>query len=304
MGRRNIDIARVLAAMTAIMFFGVWSCVTLFGDTSEITLPGGVKMSFVQIPSGTYQIGNLADQHDKRIHTVTKKKTLLMGTYEVTQEQYKSIAGVNPSYFIASQTDYSSGYSNTASQPAEQVSWFDAVRFCNALSINQGFAPCYSSQSNTSPITDDDILICNWNANGYRLPTDGEWEAACRASGTAVFYWGDDTSEATIKQNAWYEMNCMPGSWTAPHAAKGGTQPVGTKLPNRFGLYDMSGNVLEWCWDMPEPVVAPGRREGSGGVCRGGSWSNSADRCSSSLRTWYPPVLHLRNVGFRLLRTP
>ncbi|MFZ2956576.1 MAG: formylglycine-generating enzyme family protein [Candidatus Ozemobacteraceae bacterium] len=281
------------------------------GPKTVITLPGGMKMNFVEIPDGNFQMGNATgDSDEQSVHHVTIQKAFLMGTCEVTQEQYQSVMKVNPSYFVPTQTAYSSGYSNTASQPVEHVSWYDAVRFCNALSNDQHLTPCYKNQSNITSIDDRDNVTCDWSATGYRLPTEAEWEYACRAGQTTVYFWGDDAEEITMKKYAWYRRNAYDYYWTEPHAEKGGTQPVGMKLPNKFGLYDMSGNVWEWCWDRfgsytSDAASDPrGSESGWSHVYRGGHWISDRNHCRSTNRSGGLPSFHWFCVGFRIVRMP
>jgi len=273
--------------------------------TTEIDLGGGIKMNFAQIPAGTFQMGEVF--YNEPVHQVTISRAFYMGQYEVTQAHYKQLMGTNPSYFTATQT---TGYTNTDNQPVEQVSWFDAVRFCNALSENQGLTPCYTNQSSNTTIADNDTVTCNWSATGYRLPTEAEWEYACRGGTTSTYYWGSDTSETTIKQYAWYQLNSNPSYWTTPHADKGGIQPIGTKLANAFGLYDMLGNVSEWAWDSygsyssNAQIDPKGADSNSSPVYRGGGWGapngnlRSADRIASNRPTDGNAV-----IGFRVCRT-
>gem|GEM_PF-658645 len=289
------------------------------GNPLEITLDAttGLKMRFAQIPANTFTMGCPADEpgrwsSDWLPHQVTLTKGFYMGETEVTQAQYQKIIGTNPSYFIPTQTNYSSGYADTSSQPVETVSWFDSVRFCNALSVQQGLTPCYQNQGNSTTIVDTDTVTCDWAATGYRLPTEAEWEYACRGSptNTTAFYWGSDSTEATMKQYAWYIMNAFDETWTDPHATKGGTQPVRTKLPNVFGLFDMSGNVWEWCNDWWEDQSDRGSQTdprgpsaGSIRVLRGGDWYVVWGYCRSADRNGVVPGVRSYDLGFRLVRT-
>lgn len=274
--------------------------------TTEITLNAqtGLKMYFAEIPAGTFQMGKVGVADP--VHSVTISKAFYMGKHEVTQAQYKEIMGANPSHFTSANS-----YANTDQQPVELVSWYDSVRFSNALSANQSLAPCYTNQSGNTTIADRDTVTCNWSANGYRLPTEAEWELACRGSSTntTTYYWGSDSSEATVKQYAWCSSNAYDSYWTSPHAEKSGTQPVGTKLPNAFGLYDMSGNVWEWCYDSYydySPGAQTDPRGAEGGfncVSRGGCWFSDPYSLGSASRAGGRMTYRSSALGFRLVRT-
>ena len=185
-------------------------------------------------------------------------RSFYMCCHEVTQEEYQAVMGENPSHFKGDK------------RPVEQVSWYDAVAYCNKLSRAEGLTPCYTGYS------------CNFNANGYRLPTGAEWEYAAREgkSHSSYIYSGSDD----IRSVAWYEYN-----------SKNMTHNVMTKAPNRLGLYDMTGNVWEWCWDRYSS-------SSSNRVGRGGSWSLSADYCAVSYRGYYYPDFRYYNLGFRVVR--
>lgn len=156
--------------------------------------------------------------------------------------------------------------------PVDSVSWDDAVSFCNRLSEREDLTPVYRrAGENTETVA---------SADGYRLPTEAEWEYACRAGSTGPRY-------GEIDEIAWYRGN------------SGGTaHPVGRKRPNAWGLYDMLGNVWEWCWDFYDPAVYGEYR-----VLRGGGWFDEHWSCRASVRRRSHPTLRLDDVGFRVARS-
>ena len=220
-------------------------------------------MEFVKIPAGECQMGSeRGDSDEKPVHRVRVPKPLYMQAHEVTQRQWEQVMGNNPSHFKG------------ASRPVEEVSWQDAQEFIRKLCAKEHVAK-----------------------GTYRLPTEAEWEYACRAGSRTRFYSGDD--ESSLGRIAWYSRN-----------SNGQTHEVGQKLANAFGLYDMSGNVREWCQDWYDsgyyaksPPEAPGPGSGSGRVRRGGCWGDLSGRCRSAGRFRYSPGDRNRSMGFRLART-
>ncbi len=228
---------------------------------------GIMHKRMVRIEGRTFTMG------DKETGTVeVKVGDFEMDKYPVTQSLYREIMGKNPSDFEGED------------KPVENVNWFDAVEFCNRLSEEYKLEPAYKRDG-------DDV---EWipNSPGFRLPTEAEWEYACRARTTGERY-------GELDEIAWYNKN-----------SKDSTQPVGQKAENNFGLYDMLGNVWEWCWDWYKegydkgPLENPiGPDKGSGRVVRGGSWIDIAQYCRSAYRNYYSPVNRYSNVGFRLSRS-
>ena len=227
------------------------------------TLPGGIELEMIIIPAGTFTMGSDEYDREKPQHQVNLQEFYL-GKYPVTQEQYQAVMGNNPSNF-----------KDNPKNPVEQVSWDDAQEFCKKL--NQ-------------------LIV----GKDFRLPTEAEWEYACRAGTQTRFYFGDDA--AKLGDYGWYHENS--GSKT---------HPVGQKKPNDWGLYDMSGNVWEWCEDpyhdsyanKPENIKNNGNTiwsssDTSSRLLRGGSWLYDSRNCCSAIRYGYNADVRNINIGFRL----
>ena len=244
-------------------------------------------VGFVRINGGTFTMGSPASEPERAEnegpqHQVTLS-SFYMGKTEVTQKEYQEVMGTNPSFFIED------------SLPVENVSWFDAAAYCNARSEKEGLAPAYT--------IDGETVTWNRNANGYRLPTEAEWEYACRAGTTTPFSTGNNlaTGQANYDGNYPYNNN-DEGEFREK------TTPAGSFAPNPWGLYDMHGNVWEWCWDLygdysDEAQTDPaGAASGADRVGRGGSWFYVASHARSALRGSDNPSFGSNFVGFRLAR--
>jgi formylglycine-generating enzyme required for sulfatase activity len=259
-----------------------WGCGHVSDSTQEslptITTKSGIEM--VLIPAGTFQMGSRSSKEDERpVHTVTID-AFLMDMYEVSQANYERLGLSNLSHFKG------------PTLPMEQVTWAQAAVYCNKRSEAEGLERCYN----------EDTAECNFEANGYRLPTEAEWEYACRAGTEGDYSFPGDTRK--LGEHAWF----------ADNAAKK-THPVGQKKPNPWGLYDMHGNVAEWCNDMFDksyyagsPANNPhGPTEGKQYILRGGSWKSSAEALTSSSRLAENPgfsdaCLARDAIGFRCVR--
>jgi formylglycine-generating enzyme required for sulfatase activity len=229
-------------------------------------------------------------------HSVTLTKSFLMGKYEVTQELFRAVTGI----IFA---DFRAGC-------PQLCNWDYAIAFCNDLSVLEGLTPVYARGGTTNTATWVTFLLpegntANWNAltinssaNGYRLPTEAEWEYACRAGSTTWYNLGDTWDNAW----GWYEGNTA--SWNRP-------RPVGITTPNAWGLYDMHGNVAEWVWDwygtlgtsaVSDPT-GPGPAPGSGRVLRGGGFGSHLPYFDLASESRENSSHYEGHSGFRVART-
>ena len=211
----------------------------------------------VNIPKGSIV---LRDDRIKREWKVDIEPFLL-SKHQVTQQFYFELTQKKPSFFKGDNL------------PVETVSWHESIAFCNLLSELEGMNPCYM-------VSDKNKVTINSEAKGYRLPTEGEWEYACRGGNTGPRY-GD------LDNIAWYKYNTA-----------GQSQPVGEKMPNDWGLHDMLGNVWEWCEDLYDEEVY-----GTYRIFRGGGWSDEARGCLASNRRRSHPTFKIEDLGFRLAKS-
>ena len=232
---------------------------------TELDLGDGVTMKLVLIPAGEFVMGSPENgarrsSSERPQHKVSLTRAFYMGVTEVTQEQYEKLMGKNPSY------------SKGAKNPVERVSWDDASEFCGELSARAGVQ--------------------------VRLPTEAEWEYACRAGSAGKYCFGDD--ESKLGEYAWYYDNAYDVEKRQP-------QQVGGKKPNGWGLYDMHGNVEEWCrdgwgWYTDAPVEDPsGPRAGEDRMLRGGDWILLAKYCRSAERRTCLQSASFWFLGFRVV---
>jgi formylglycine-generating enzyme required for sulfatase activity len=200
-----------------------------------------------------------------------------MSKYEITQKEYEAVIGANPSRFKGPDL------------PVETVTWYEAIEYCNRRSIKEGLTPAYQGSGGS--------VVCDFQANGYRLPTEAEWEYAA-AEGNKAGLTYEYRESNSVEAVGWYNEN-----------SENSTHAVGTKQPNSLGLYDMSGNVWEWCWDWyggysSDSQTDPrGPASGSRRVLRGGSWHSNAQDLRSANRLNYGPLSRSSYLGFRVVRT-
>jgi formylglycine-generating enzyme required for sulfatase activity len=257
--------------ITVSFWLGVAANISSAQPPKEIT--NSIGMMLVLIPKGTFMMGSPEsekgrDKDDETQHEVTISKDYYLGVIEVTQGQYEKVMGTNPSHF---QKQFIRK-SDSSMYPVEQVSWEDAVDFCKKLS---------------------ELPEEKKAGRVYCLPTEAEWVYACRAGSKSAYSFGETSK--SLGDYAWFDRN-----------SKGQTHPVGERKPNAWGLYDMHGNVWEWCSDRygeyPKVAVSDpvGPREGSVRVLRGGSWCDVAASCRSAIRRRYVPSIRGNDLGFRL----
>ena len=250
---------------------------------------------FVLVKGGRFLMGSPESENwrsdDELQHEVTLND-FYISRYEVTQSEYKNLTGDNPSTFHGD------------NKPVENVTWLEAVRFCNAKSISEKLTPVYTIEGNK--------VTWDLSADGYRLPTEAEWEYACRAGTSTPFNLEHSigADEANFYGHYPYEIEenyfSQQKLSTKPGIYRGETVDVGSFTPNKLGLYDMHGNVGEWCWDIygdyKTEINPTGLSTGTRRVNRGGGWNDFAKNMRSAYRAAAPQERKLYNVGFRLAR--
>nr|WP_253722223.1 SUMF1/EgtB/PvdO family nonheme iron enzyme [Treponema sp. OMZ 787] len=278
---------------------------------------GGVSFTMKKIAAVTNgTVGHTDNTGNNAPHTVSLT-AYRIGETEVTQELWQAVMGTNPSFFdnTGNKTVGSNTYDTNITsgevqekRPVEYVNWYQCIAFCNKLSKLCNLDPCYTvtgvnfdtlnfSAIPTSDNSDWNNAVLDMSKNGFRLPTEAEWEWA--AKGGKDYKWAGTNEKAQLVNYAWYNEN----SGNKTHQVK-------MKQPNAYGLYDMSGNVWEWCWDWYSSTTPTGGQDPAGGasgpdrVLRGGCWYYYADYCTVGGRYGSSPVIRDINLGFRLVCLP
>ncbi len=260
-------------------------------DTKEVTT---VKDDMVLIQGGTFTMGSPLDEPERENDEIQHKVTVsdfYMSPTEVSQKEYQSLMGNNPSEY------------NGDDFPVENITWYDAIAYCNALSKSEGLTEAYTVDGNT--------VTWNKSANGYRLPTEAEWEYAARANTETPFNFGDyvHNSDANC-YNAYGYNNDASGNWVNGSGSYlRETVEVTRYNTNDFGLYNMHGNVAEWVWDWYDAYDTEvsdnptGKDSGNAKVIRGGGWNDHPKHIRSAYRGAHPADVPLYSIGFRVVRS-
>jgi formylglycine-generating enzyme len=262
----------------------------LVGACSQPAKPG----EMVLVPGGLFK-NTKSSLHGKNVGVVD----FYIGKYEVTQKEWLDVMGNNPSQFKGDNL------------PVENVSWYDCVEYCNKKSVKEGLKPCYTIDKNTKDPNNkngkDDVkwtVTLNDGANGYRLPLEVEWEYAAgggQASRNQTYAGSDNVNDV-----AWFWQNSgdkpLSGYWNREVIEKNNnrTKPVGGKAPNELGLFDMSGNVREWCEDWYGDALV--NTNGTDRVWRGGGWLGNDQACAPSFRGYAIPIARWNDTGVRVCR--
>ncbi len=240
------------------------------------TALSAISLRMAPVPAGTFKMGSASGGGDEKPVKDVTVSAFEISVTEISQSQYKAIMADNPSFFKLDDNN-----------PVEKVTWKDAITFCNKLSEEVGLEPCYNLSTGA----------CDFSKSGFRLPTESEWEYACRAGSGLEYTLGD--GESALDRAGWYQRN-----------SRETTHPVGQKTANAFGLYDVHGNVWEWCNDWYaknayESMAADnptGPARGDDKVVRGGSWLDGPNDCRSAKRRNFDPEKSYSDIGFRIVR--
>ncbi len=277
----------------------------------------------IEVEGGTFRMGTFSGFADERpVHTVTVD-SFLLDSHELTQYEWVQLMEENPSYFSSKPAEGE----DQDKRPVENVNIYEIMKYCNLRSLSEGLEPCFSLQGKTNPSLWPDIpehsnllwdsAICNFEANGYRLPTEAEWEYAARGGKAAAFDTPASAESESSSARSQFEKKFQDATllndttWNTTNSL-GKTHQVGLKKPSSLGLYDICGNVWEWCWDWyscysSETQVNPHGPEkhtrNADRMGRGGAWNAIATDCTPFFRNCGAPGERFNFLGVRLARS-
>ncbi len=259
----------------------------LTGESSNVVVVLNnqvINDGFIFVEGGQFQMGDRYNEgvwDELPVHDVTVN-SFYISKYELTQDEYEPVMEENPSHYLGE------------NRPVESLTWYEAIEYCNKLSEMEGLEVCYTFNS-------DSTISCDFTKNGYRLPTEAEWEYAARGGvhHTDNFRYVGCNEESELGNYAWF------GNWMDS------THDVGEKLPNQLGIYDINGNVWEWCWDFYDPDYYPSSPEnnpsgpstGNTMSIRGGGIQDLAFGCRVACRNSMPPKERFDTLGVRIVRS-
>jgi formylglycine-generating enzyme required for sulfatase activity len=290
--------------------------VPMFYRVLGVAQTNSAQTNMVLIPAGAFAMGDNLDGESDAIPTPVTVSAFYMDVNLVSLSQWQTV------YNWATNHGFNFdnvGFGKAANHPVQTVDWYDVVKWSNARSQQAGLTPVYYTDAGLTQVYtngDTDAVFPNWVANGYRLPTEAEWEKAARGGlGGQRFPWGNTISESQANYNGDtndFSYDFGPNGFNATYAtgAIPYTSPVGSFAANGYGLYDMAGNVYEWCWDWYKAPYAggsdprgPATTSGYGRVLRGGLWANNASYARCAYRYYgFQPYEFNNTVGFRCVR--
>lgn len=246
--------------------------------------------NYAFIKGGTFLMGSPESEPERSLDEIQHQVTVgdfYMSKTEISQQEYQEVMGNNPSENVGDNL------------PVTNITWYDAVQYCNKLSVKEGFTPCYTISGKT--------VTWNKNANGYRLPTEAEWEYAARASTDTPFSFGDYVNDDDANcYNAYGYNNDASGRWVNGYLQH--TVDIDSYNANDFGLYNMHGNAAEWVWDWygeynDQTSDPTGAKEGNYKIARGGGWNDMPKHIRSAYRSAFPADVPFYGIGIRPVRS-